>query len=143
MFFILLFPDHIKYVVFVFTGGLFSSTAGPLLPDNMAFKPLNKIWKSSSTESFQDITSSNTTDGFDTSKSFLKRKYSLKAFQQGFKLHLSPSANLNMNEDSKEILIKDVEKINGIDDRYSNTRFCFLTNFTVSRRFCGLCLWTQ
>ena len=118
MFFILLFPDHIKYVVVVFTGGLFSSTAGPLLPDNMAFKPLNKIWKSSSTESFQDITSSNTTtDGFDTSKSFLKRKYSLKAFQQGFKLHLSPTtANLNMNENSKEILIKDVEKINGIDD---------------------------
>ena len=104
--------------IIFFTGGLFSSTAGPLLPDNMAFKPLNKIWKSSSTESFQDIPTNNATDGFDTttSKSFLRRKYSLKAFQQGFKLHLSPSANLNISEDYKEILRKDEEKINGHDD---------------------------
>ena len=88
----------------------------------MAFKPLNKIWKSSSTESFQDIippSLPNITDGLDTSKSFLRRKYSLKAFQQGFKLHLSPTtANLNDEDSSKGILIKDVEKINGIDDRY-------------------------
>ena len=105
--------------IIFFTGGLFSSTAGPLLPDNMAFKPLNKIWKSSSTESFQDIPPNNATDGFDTSttsKSFLRRKYSLKAFQQGFKLHLSPSANLNISEDSKEILRKNEEKINDLDD---------------------------
>ncbi len=31
-------------------GGLFSATAGPLLPDNIAFKSLNKMWRSQSSE---------------------------------------------------------------------------------------------
>ena len=31
-------------------GGLFSATAGPLLPDNLAFKPFNKMWRSQSTD---------------------------------------------------------------------------------------------
>ena len=35
-------------------GGLFSATAGPLLPDNIAFKSFNKMWKTSSSE---DLTS--------------------------------------------------------------------------------------
>ena len=31
-------------------GGLFSATAGPLLPDNLAFKSFNKMWRSTSRE---------------------------------------------------------------------------------------------
>ena len=31
-------------------GGLFSATAGPLLPENIAFKPFNKMWRSQSSE---------------------------------------------------------------------------------------------
>lgn len=34
-------------------GGLFSATAGPLLPDNIAFKSFNKMWRSHSSEEFQ------------------------------------------------------------------------------------------
>ena len=30
----------------VSSGGLFSATAGPLLPDNIAFKSFNKMWRS-------------------------------------------------------------------------------------------------
>ena len=31
-------------------GNIFSGTAGPLLPDNIAFQPLNKMWRSPSSE---------------------------------------------------------------------------------------------
>ena len=39
---------------YLFPGGLFSATAGPLLPDNIAFKSFNKMWRSSSQESDPD-----------------------------------------------------------------------------------------
>ena len=41
-------------------GGLFSATAGPLLPTNIAFKSFNKMWRSQSSEDFSktDSTSS-------------------------------------------------------------------------------------
>ena len=42
-------------------GGLFSATAGPLLPHNIAFKPLNKMWKSPSHDSaLQKLSGSST-----------------------------------------------------------------------------------
>jgi len=37
-------------IFFQFSGSLFSATAGPLLPDNIAFRPFNKMWKSTSHE---------------------------------------------------------------------------------------------
>ena len=37
---------YYAYILIYFIGGLFSSTAGPLLPTNIAFKPFNKMWKS-------------------------------------------------------------------------------------------------
>ena len=36
------------------SGSLFSATAGPLLPDNIAFLPFNKMWKSPSKENCTD-----------------------------------------------------------------------------------------
>ncbi len=36
-------------------GGLFSATAGPLLPENIAFKSFNKMWRSQSSEDLQPL----------------------------------------------------------------------------------------
>lgn len=43
----------IQIFLILLSGGLFSATAGPLLPDNIAFKSFNKMWRSNSNESFQ------------------------------------------------------------------------------------------
>jgi hypothetical protein len=48
-----------------FPGGLFSATAGPLLPDNIAFQPFNKMWQSPSSES---LNKSITLDSTESSK---------------------------------------------------------------------------
>ena len=45
-------------------GGLFSATAGPLLPDNIAFQPFNKMWKSNSTDSLSKMASVNQETAF-------------------------------------------------------------------------------
>jgi hypothetical protein len=39
---------------FHYSGGLFSATAGPLLPSNIAFKPFNKMWRSPSQDNGDD-----------------------------------------------------------------------------------------
>ena len=46
--FALLYACLKKSAEHVLSGGLFSATAGPLLPDNLAFKPFNKMWRSQS-----------------------------------------------------------------------------------------------
>ena len=45
---------YIPNLYFYISGSLFSATAGPLLPDNIAFLPFNKMWRSPSKENCND-----------------------------------------------------------------------------------------
>ena len=96
------------------TGGLISGTAGPLLPDNIAFQSIHKIWRSPSVESFPSLTLQQQSIGTqETSNVF--RRYSLRGFH-GFKLP-SPLHSTNgpkesmahFEEKMDDLKISDVE----------------------------------
>lgn len=94
---------------FLILGGLFSSTAGPLLPDNIAFQPIkfNALWKSPSIESLSN-------------DSGLQRKNSLKMAYEAFlpklrKLsHQEPlhvrSSSTTPHESPKKVLLTSTVK---------------------------------